>query len=340
MRSVRAVSLAVMLAGGVAHADEPSPLGQAKLAFDQVRFDDAQRLLIEALEEGGKQPLAMREIYKLLGASAVALGKTDDAEKYYRAWLAIDPRASLEAGASPKLRAPFDAAKSYITANGSLDAVADYVSGDEVRIRVITDPLAMARTAAIGEHSVAIVDRAALITIAPKGPVHLRDRWGNTLVVITPSTGSTSREGTPTTDVTPTGAPTAQPTPTAEPLSPASGMGPFVVVDDRPKRSTAFYALAIPTGLLLATGVGFGAAAIVYNGEVQTALEDSGAHYYTDVADNQTKVTLFWKLSAVIGGAGLVLAIPTAIIYLRDRDAMVTPFTDGSARGVAISGRF
>jgi hypothetical protein len=310
----------------VAHADEPSPLGQAKLAYEQVRFDDAQRLLIEALEEGGKQPLAMREIYKLLGASAVALGKTDDAEKYYRAWIAIDPRAALDAGASPKLRVPFDAAKSYITANGSLDAVAELGSDGEVRIRVITDPLAMARTAAIGEHSVAIVDRAALITIAPQGPVQLRDRWGNTLVEIMPSGAPPIRR---------------EPTPTVEPAPPAaSGSGPFVVVDDRPKRSTAFYALAIPTGLLLAAGAGFGAAAFVYNGEVQTALEDSGAHYYTDVADNQKKVTLFWKLSAVIGGAGLVLAIPTAIVYLRDRDAMVAPFTDGSARGVAISGRF
>ncbi|MFN0248564.1 MAG: tetratricopeptide repeat protein [Kofleriaceae bacterium] len=328
MSLLRAMLL-VLLLGGVAHADEPSPLGQAKVAFDQVRFDEAQRLLIEALEEGGKQPLAMREIYKLLGASAVALGKTDDAEKYYRTWLALDPTAALEAGASPKLRAPFDAAKSYITANGPLDVVAEYVSDSEVRARVISDPLALARSVRVGERSFPIVDRAALVPSTARAPLFVVDRWGNVLVeVLAP--GVPPLADSPA-DPPPVGSLGGGPV--------ANGTGPFVV-DIRPRRSTAFYALAIPTGILLATGAGFGAAAFVFNNKVQDALDDSGAYYYSDVADDQKKVTLFWKLSAAIGGAGLVLAIPTAIVYLRDRGAAVTPFADGGARGVAISGRF
>jgi hypothetical protein len=304
----------------IAHADEPSPLGQAKLAIEQVRFDDAQRLLIEALEDGGNQPLAMREIYKLLGASAVALGKTDDAEKYYRAWIALEPKATLDAGASPKLRAPFDAAKSYITANGPLDVAAELVADNEVRVRVISDPLALARTVRFGASSVAIVDRAAIVGDIAGGPVYVMDRYNNTLVEVTPSSAPP--------------APRA-PEPTPPVYTPAV---PIVIAKKKP--STAFYVLAIPTGLLLATGVGFGAASYAYNGKVQTALADSGTSYYTDVVDDQKKVTTFWKLSAIIGGAGLVLAIPTTILYLRSRETTVMPFAGGGGGGVTLSGRF
>lgn len=317
---VRALFAIVLAVSPLAHADEPSPLGQAKLLIEQVRYDEAQRLLITALEGGGNQPPAMREIYKLLAASAVALGRPDDAEKYYRAWISLEPKAALEAGASPKLREPFDAAKSYITANGPLDVAAELVADSEVRLHVISDPLALARSARLRDEGEAapIVDRGAVV--GGQGSVVLViDRHGNTLVEL-PVRGSP--QPPPATDYAPTYS--------------RDVVEPVVM----PKRSTTFYALAIPTGLALATAVGFGAASIVYNRQVQNALDDSGGHYYSDVVGDQKRVTQFWKLSAIIGGAGLVLAIPTALLYMRDRDTMVMPFADGHGAGAAIAGRF
>lgn len=315
---VRALAVLALCASGAA-AD--TRIDDARKAIDEVRFDDAQRSLIAVLEAGGSSPATVREIYKLLGASAVALGKTDDAEKYYRAYLALDPKASLDAGTSPKLRAPFDAAKSYITANGPLDVVAEHVA-DGVRVRVISDPLALVRTARIGETSVALVDRGALVAAAI-GPVLVLDRYGNVLV-----------------EVAVTGAPAADPAldPADAPPPPPPAM-PTASPEQRPL-GTGFYVLAVPTGLLLAAGVGFGAASFLYNSKVQVALKNSSAHYYTDVVDRQKKVTLFWKLSAIIGGAGLVLAIPTAILYKRSRDTMVVPYVDGDGAGATVVGRF
>ncbi len=314
---IRRALLVLLLSGSLAHADDT--LGPAKLAIEEVRYDDAQRLLIAALERGGNAPLAMRELYKLLGASAVALGKTDDAEKYYRAWLALEPTASLDAGASPKLRAPFDAAKSFITANGPLDVTAERLGDRDVRVRVISDPLALARTVRSGETSVPLADRVATVTNASGTSVDVLDRYGNTLAEVRAT------------------ASLAQPVDTAPITAPTTYAPPAT----RPRRSsTAFYALAVPTGLLLATGVGFGAASIIYNGKVQQALDDSGTAYYTDVVDDQKKVTQFWKLSAIIGGAGLVLAVPTTILYLRSRETTVVPFVGGGGGGVSLSGRF
>lgn len=312
--------VALVALASFAHADAPQ-LAQARVAIDEVRYDDAQRLLIAALEAGGNSPAAVRDIYKLLGASAVALGQSDDAAKYYRSWIALDPKGALDAGASPKLREPFDAAKSYVTANGPLDVVAEYVSDDEVRIRVITDSMSLARTARMTDTSVAIVDRGALITSAPHAPVAILDRYGNTLV-----------------ELRATGAPPMKPPgPTAElpPPPPERFDEPAA-----PKRSTAFYALAIPTGILLAAGIGFGAASYMYNVQVQQAIDDSGSSYYTDVVDKQKKVTLFWKAGAIVGGAGLVLAIPTTILYMRSREKQITPYANGNGGGLVLSGRF
>ena len=333
-RHVSAVALVAVLAMCPrAHADAPQ-LAQARAAIDEVRYDDAQRLLIAALEAGGNSPAAVRDIYKLLGASAVALGKTDDAEKYYRAWIALEPKAALEAGVSPKLRAPFDAAKSFITANGPLDVAAEVVS-DYVRLCVISDPLSLARSARMRDEGAgsSIVDRGALVR-GRGTAVLVLDRYGNTLVELAATGVPTPTNGSSPSGATAGGATTND----ATPIYSRDAAGPLV--DAPPKRSTAFYALAIPTGLLLATGIGFGTASIVYNGQVQVAVEDSGGYYYDDVLDKQSKATLFWKLSAIVGGAGLVLAIPTTILYLRSRDAAVVPFVDGTSAGAAIAGRF
>jgi len=56
--------VAVLALATPAHADNPK-LEQARKAIDEVRFDDAQRLLVGALADGGNSPSGVREIYKL-----------------------------------------------------------------------------------------------------------------------------------------------------------------------------------------------------------------------------------------------------------------------------------
>jgi len=322
--AARALVLAMSLATRIiARADAPE-LAEARKAIDDVRYDDAQRLLIAALEAGGNSPAAVRDIYKLLGASAVALGKTDDAEKYYRAWIVIYPKASLDAGASPKLREPFDAAKSHVVANGGHLSVSGMFTETDVMVFVHTDPIDVATAVKhVGSTEPATpIDENHQAILKGLGDFVVLDRYGNVLLdPVTPTSfAELERAETPY---------LIRNQPRPEPIA-------------QPKRrfGTTFYALAIPTGVLLATGIGFGTASIVYNSKVHIAIDDSAANYYTDVLDQQKRVTLFWKLSAIVGGAGLVLAIPTAIVYLRSRETTVVPFVDANGAGAAIAGRF
>jgi hypothetical protein len=317
VRQTRAALFALVLAASsLAHADAPQ-LAEARIAIDEVRYDDAQRLLISALEAGGNSPAGVREIYKLLGASAVAMGQGDEAQKYYRAWIELDTKAALDAGASPKLREQFDAAKSYIVANGGVLAVTALTfTGDEVNVFVNTDAIGIAVAARmVGSTEATNLDQNRQSIMKGRGSVVVLDRYGNTLID------------------------PVVPEPREDPNAPYIRDQPRP--EPPPKRTlgTGFYALAVPAGVLLATGIGFGAASIIYKAKVQAAVDDSGSNFYTDVADRQKKVTLFWKLSAVIGGAGLVLAIPTTILYLRSR-ATVAPYADAQSAGVAIAGRF
>jgi hypothetical protein len=51
------------------------------------------------------------ELYVLIGSSLAATGDADQAQRVFVSLLAVDPRAELPKGASPKLREPFEAAR-------------------------------------------------------------------------------------------------------------------------------------------------------------------------------------------------------------------------------------
>ncbi len=181
----RALTVVTMLViAATAHADSPK-LEQARRAIDEVRFDDAQRLLVGALAEGGNSPAAVREIYKLSASTAVVLGQREVGEQNYRRWLALDASASIGADVAPKLREPFEAAQAYIAAHGRLAATATRVSASDLDI-VVTDPLAMAVSATIiGSRPVPLsTERRARLAPSGAGTVRVAvlDDHGNRLL--------------------------------------------------------------------------------------------------------------------------------------------------------------
>lgn len=140
----RALALLLALATA-ARADSPK-LPQARTAVDEGRFDEAQRLLVGALNDGGNSTAAMREIYRLSASTALVLGQREVGEQYYRRWLALDAGAAVGADVAPKLREPFEAAQAYIAAHGRLTATATWRSASELEIAV-SEPFAMAASA-------------------------------------------------------------------------------------------------------------------------------------------------------------------------------------------------
>ena len=305
---------------------ESRHLADGRKAIDDVRFDDAQRSLLAALQAGGNDLAATREIYRLLAHASAALGRADDAEQYDRVWIAIDPSASLGADVSPKLREPFDAAKSFVAARGGLDIDAA-TTADGIIVRVASDPVGIARAAKLVTGAdLATFDTARSARVAGAGRIAVVDRYGNTIAELDPTPAVKTLGG-------------------SIPFTPRDDAGPRDVFDETaPSRhSTAFYVLAVPTGLALAAGLGFGITSLVYSNTAIGAAEDSGTYYYSDVTDAHDKATRFWKLAAITGGVGAVLAIPTLILYSRGRDRgapAVAPFASDTSMGVSLRGAF
>ncbi|MBK7860765.1 MAG: right-handed parallel beta-helix repeat-containing protein [Archangiaceae bacterium] len=79
--------------------------------YAALRYRDAISACTEALAAGGDRS----ELYTLIALSLAGAGDSDKARRVFAALLAMNPGATLPAGLSPKLRAPFDAAKDAAT---------------------------------------------------------------------------------------------------------------------------------------------------------------------------------------------------------------------------------
>jgi hypothetical protein len=171
--------------GGRAYAD-PARLTAVRKAVEDVRYDDARGLLVEALRAGHNSPEELVEIYQLSAATATVLGQSELAEQYYRRVLALDPDARLPADASPKLRQPFVAAQAYMAAHGRLD-VRVARRGRRIEVTVAADPLGMVAAvtwSAGGEALPAVAVTGAPIVLTPRGAagrIVVLDEHGNLL---------------------------------------------------------------------------------------------------------------------------------------------------------------
>jgi hypothetical protein len=287
---IRGVLLVLLVLGGIARADNHK-LAAARKAIEDVRYDDARGLLVEALKAGTNGPDALHEIYQLSAATAVVLGQGELAEQYYRRVLSLDPDARLPADASPKLRQPFVAAQAYMAAHHRLDVRAAR-RGRRIEITVVADPLGM--VAAV----TAIVDGAPLpevavtgapIVLAPSGAVDrivLLDEHGNTLRVI------------------------AAPPAGAEPVDPAGRpSSPRVPILRR------WITWAIPAVVMSGTGVAFLVAAQQASGRLDDILATSGTHFLDEAEQERRRWrddTLIANLAFAAAGAFTVTAIVMA----------------------------
>lgn len=309
---IEALVTAALVVSGDAMAD--SKLADAKAAFEAVHYPDAQRLLGEALDAGGNSPADTAEIYRLSAATAAALGHAEIAEQFYRRWIAIDPRASLTAGDSPKLQHPFAAARAYVQSHGGLVAHVDRTGtgpGSDVDVSIVADSLAMAASARRG--SAAPVpfgsDRHAKLAGGSEdaSPVLIDDDRGNHLVALAvPAVLPISQ----------------QPPRTVEPLPPPEA------------QSNGWKYWAVASGVVLVTSGAFGIAAITYNTQIQNTVEHSGEHFASDVSEQKDRTRLFTYLCAGTGAVGIALAIPAMVLYPKSLRALVMP------NGVAVAGSF
>jgi len=301
---------------GTARADSPK-LGEAETAIEQVRYDDARRLLVEAIETGDNSPAAVRRIYELSASTAIVLGQRELGEQYYRRWLALQPDARLPDGSSPKLTEAFVAAQAFMAAHGRLIVrAARDATSDEVDVAVESDPLHMAAAIAVAgaagsRVAIGADHHARLAAGAAALQIDIVDEHGNHLLVL---------------DV---GAAVATlPPPVAGPTGP--------IDDASPPLSRRWTTWAVPAGVFLAGGLALGTLAITEQGQLDGDLAKSGEHFFDDIQDRHDKIRLHATIAIALGGVGLVFAIPATIFYVRAQ----RPWQIGTGvRGVQVTVR-
>lgn len=312
----RTLVLTLAALAATARADS-TKLDEARVAVDAVRYDDAQRLLVAALDEGGNAPATMRELYRLSASTAVVLGQRDVGEQYYRRWLAIDPAAALGDDVAPKLREPFVAAQAFITAHGRLRVELARTAEGEVEV-VVRQPFALAvAVSVLGNARVALPAAGRVILpAAAAGTLALLDEHDNRLVEVAipppPELGSELP-----------GPPTAPPP-----------------VEAAPSRGYLAWGAA---SLVFVAGASVLAWRVsVEHREIDAAIADSHARYYTDVVEARDRARRFTQGAIAAGAVGVVLAIPTLVLYYRTpTQHRVIPFvTKDGGGGVTLGGRF
>ena len=169
--------LVTLALGTSALADSPK-LEQAREAIKHVNYDDAEKLLVDALRDGSNGPAAVAEIYRLSASTAVVLERRELAEQYYRRWLALDPSASLPNDLAPKIREPFIKAQAYMNAHGRLVAKVT----PEAVVIVETDPLGMAVSASIDGGTPVKLDADHRAKLDAGKTAAVLDEYGNHLV--------------------------------------------------------------------------------------------------------------------------------------------------------------
>ncbi len=294
----------------IARADNPS-LGEARKAVFEVRYDDAQRLLVTALKQGGNRPDELVEIYKLSAATAAVLGPTDLAEQYYRRMLALDPTATLPPDASPRLRDPFVAAQAYMAAQPRFDVRATRTANG-IAVSVV-DPLRMVAAAATLERG-ELGDRQPLAG----APVVLRDEGDQ--VVALDDNGNFLR----VIDLPPRPAPEEPPPP--PPRTPIL---------------RRWVTWAIPAGLAAgATGFLFVDAKLAHD-RLDDILAGSSMHYL-DEAEKERRRWRGHTLSAWVG-VGVTAALATTAIVMathRPQAVRVTPSVGSDHASVQLEANF
>jgi len=179
-----ALVLAILALAGAAHAENPK-LVAARAAVVGVHYDDAKRLLGEALALGGSSAREVAEIYRLSARTEAVLGHDAEAEQAARRWFALEPAATLPDDLAPKLREPFTAARAYVAAHGHLAVEARWRNDHELEVTVASDPLAMVAAITVAGVPVALdASHRAVAQPAGDADVVALDDHGNHLVEI------------------------------------------------------------------------------------------------------------------------------------------------------------
>lgn len=140
LRGLAALAVVAVIAGP-ARADD---LASARAAVDASDYFAARGAIDKALDDGKASPDDLADIYRMKGIVEAALGNSAAATTAFGKWLALNPKAVLPQGTSPKITRPFAAAEDQAKGRDPI-TVATRTASDppSITITIASDPFMM-----------------------------------------------------------------------------------------------------------------------------------------------------------------------------------------------------
>lgn len=173
--ALRALLVATLLlaAAPLARADSAAELATARQLRQDLDFDGALAAIDRAIAAGDNTPASLAECYALAGQLHAGLGDDALATAAFSRLLALDPRATLPPGTSPKILAPFEQARLAIASVGSLE-----IHTTSTELVVARDPFAMVAGAVI------VTTDGRTLRVAGPGPYSTPRKLGWTARIV------------------------------------------------------------------------------------------------------------------------------------------------------------
>lgn len=277
-----------------------------------LRYAEARAAAEAALAIGAADPATLAELVRTLGEVTAALGDDAAAERWFVAWLTIDPQATLPPGTSPKLTDRLAAARGR--GAGLAPARREIVEGDAPRLEVMLagDPGGLVAAAAVrvgGERELSAPVTAAAIDVplpadTTRVEVSLRDRAGNEVAAFVVERAVSS-------------------------VAPVSGRRRSLL--RRP------WPYAIGAGVLAATGGVLVWRRQVARDDLDAILADSGNHTFGDAeAARDRAETYGWLSVAGFAAAGALAVTAIVLSTLDDAEVVLAPSPGGVSVGAAL----
>ncbi len=362
IRSIAALAvLSTVLPGRAAHADpgrRSAHLDRAIENIDALDYDAARAQLIAALREGGNRRADTVMIHRLAGEISAAFGNADEAAARFRLMLAVDPTAEVAEGQAPKVVEPYDLARAYIDENGALKAhlerEPDGDGGVALTVVVDSDPLHMVAGAALIDRDSGKVHRAARGNDRLELPVAAGERRNAVVVLVDPHGNHLSE---PMAAIPPpraqrtrvrraavvaaTPAP-VEPTEAAAPAEPAEPVAEEIIDEgEAPRSRRPIYARwstwAVAGALAAGTGLWFGMQARSDWDQLDTLIDDSASHDFTEARAIEERGRRNALIGNVALGTGVACGAVSAILLIhqlrgvRSRSVAVTPARGGGS---------
>ena len=289
-----------------------------------LRYAEARATAERALELGAARGEDLAAMARALGIITASLDDLATAEQWFLLWLSIDPTARLDPGTSPKVTAPFAAAKARATTPLDISLTSE---GPRYLIHVRGDPGRFVRTVVVRAHDTRA--HATTFEIDPYAPgaraapdgfvvgvesepfpdvaidVSLRDAHGNELL------GASQRRPTPA--------------PNGEKPPPPP-----------PRRS--FFARPAPYAVVAGVAAGLGGVFVwrrsVATDDLDHILANSSRYTFADAEDARGRAERHgWSAVASFAAAG-ALATAAVILAVRapdERAVTIAPTEGGGA---------